>query len=243
MRTHLLALEMSLSKKVFRGGGGGGGKGFEAWGEVGAGEHGGGILHHDETLLHHMASKWKRWASCLFSRSSAFWTHTHTDRQTQKHTVSHLLSKYLTINQLVRQWEVYVCTRAVNLNPSSNSNVISHYLWFSNNIQTSKLKFYYLYLLDTYRSLMLHYCRCLYQHGAVTFFPTTEKSNTADNNKFACFSCSGDTQCVSLRVVVSCTCAEQLGIFLSWLRLTAVLRTPGCKICHLLPASAFNVCI
>lgn len=89
---------------------------------------------------------------------------------------------------------------------------------------------------------MLYYCRCLYQHGAVTFFPTTEKSNTADNNKLACFSCSGDTQCVSLRVV-SCTCAEQLGIFLSWLRLTGVLWTPGCKICHLLPTFAFIVCI
>lgn len=96
---------------------------------------------------------------------------------------------------------------------------------------------------DTYGSLTLHYCGCLYQHGTVTFFPTTEKSNTANNNKCACLSCSGDTQFVSLRVVVSCTCAEQLGIFLSWLRLTAVLRTPGCKICHLLPTSAFNVCI
>lgn len=89
---------------------------------------------------------------------------------------------------------------------------------------------------------MLHYCRCLYQHGAVTFFHTTEKSNTADNNTFACFSCSGDTQCVSLRVA-SCTFAEQLGIFLSWLRLTVVFRTPGWKICHLPPTSTFNVCI
>lgn len=39
---------------------------------MGGGWGRGARLPHDESLLHHMASKWKRWASCLFSRSSAF---------------------------------------------------------------------------------------------------------------------------------------------------------------------------
>lgn len=59
MRIHLLALEWKCVCERVR--------------SVRGGRR---MFSHDAVLFHHMASKWKRWASCLFSRSSAFWTHT-----------------------------------------------------------------------------------------------------------------------------------------------------------------------
>lgn len=41
---------------------------------------------------------------------------------------------------------------------------------------------------------------------------TREQSNTADSNKFGCFSCGFNTQCVPLRDG-SLLCAKELGIF------------------------------
>lgn len=95
MRIHLLALEMSLSENVC----------------VEGGRRQERMFSCDAVLLLHMASKWKRWASCRFSRSSAFWTHTNT--HTEKHTQSGFfgLTSHITISnvifQLVLQWWIH----------------------------------------------------------------------------------------------------------------------------------------